>query len=82
MNIQVHTNYGNGTRPRCHFDAYKAADGYYFIEICCLTLEIDAQDKPSLCPSDAFIRGFILALLLCTAAYLLGYLPTLNEVIT
>jgi hypothetical protein len=43
MNFQIHKNYANGTRPRFHFDAYKAAGGYYFIEICCLTIEIDVS---------------------------------------
>lgn len=35
-----------GPRPPFHFDAYQSQPGWWFIEVCCWTLEIDLHRNP------------------------------------
>jgi len=42
MNFHFHSNFKD-TRPKGHFDAYKQGKDYYFVEVCCWTLEIDTS---------------------------------------
>lgn len=45
MHIHIHKNFQD--RPARHFDVYSAGNGYYFLEICCWTLELDTSKTTS-----------------------------------
>lgn len=35
-----------GQRPRFHFDLYEQSPGWWFLEVCCWTVEIDLNRLP------------------------------------